>query len=183
MSSADEKLCDATERGDVAEIERQIAAGANPDAVDGTIGWTPLQMALHGGHIAAITALVKAGANADRGDSMGWTPLRYAVSYSNMAAIEALAAAGADVNLVMSQGDTVLQSASVCGRVDGARMLLEVGARADMCDKRGRRPIDVVRAPFAPVFLLCTGIKPLVHRHAATLPCAGVHWVAKHGLV
>jgi ankyrin repeat protein len=146
MSSANDKLHDAAKEGDVAEIERQIAAGADPNVHKGTEDWTPLQRAGACGHVAAIAALLKAGAHMDGVDSVGQTPLMYAAINGHTAAVDALVAAGADVHRANIYGDTALHAASMDGRLDAARVLLEAGARADVRNKRGERPVDVVCA-------------------------------------
>jgi hypothetical protein len=150
MASANEKLCDAAWSGDVAEIERQIAAGANPNAFEGTDGWTPLQRAAVNGHLAAIAALLKAGAHVDGADTAGNTPLLYAAASCHTAAVDTLLAAGADMHHVSIDGTTALHCASANGRLEAARVLLEAGARAHVRNKCGDRPIDVVRAPLDP---------------------------------
>jgi ankyrin repeat protein len=149
MSSANEKLRDAAKSGDVAEMERQIAAGANPNAFEGTGGWTPLQQAAMYGHIAAMAALLKAGARVDGVDSAGITALMVAAYGGHTAAVDALVAAGADVHRVNENGDTALHWASAWGHLDAARVLLEAGAKADVRNKDGKRPIDLVRVPLA----------------------------------
>jgi uncharacterized protein len=143
MSSANEKLRDAAERGNVAEIERLVAAGADPNAV--VVDWTPLQKAAVYGQVAAMAALLKAGARVDGADSAGQTPLILAAANGQTAAIDALLAAGANVNHARNNGNTALHLASMGGRLDAARVLLEAGAKADVRNNDGKRPIDVVR--------------------------------------
>jgi ankyrin repeat protein len=150
MSSANEELCGAAYRGDVAEMERQIAAGADANAFEGTGDWTPLQMAAANGHVAAITALVKAGARVDSADSCGTTPLMWAAYSGHTAATIELLAAGAEVNRTINNGSTTLHWASNKGRLETARVLLEAGSRAEVRNREGQRPIDVVRWPPAP---------------------------------
>jgi uncharacterized protein len=147
MSSANEELCNAAGRGDVAEIERQIAAGADPNALVNDL--TPLQRAAQNGHVAAIAALVKAGARVDGADSYGQTPLMWAAAKDHTAVIDTLVAAGADVHRARTDGDTALHLASMRGKLDAARVLLEAGAKMDVRNKEGKRPIDVVRAALA----------------------------------
>jgi len=145
----DLKLCDAATCGNVGEVERLIAAGADPNAFEGSSGWTPLIEAAENGHVAAIATLLKAGAHVDGADSYGWTPLMRAAMFGRTAAIDALIAAGADVHRANTLGDTALHRASMNGKVDAARVLLEAGAKADVRNKDGlflgKRPIDVVR--------------------------------------
>jgi ankyrin repeat protein len=143
MSSANEKLCDAAERGGVAEIERQIAAGADPNALVDDL--TPMQWAAARGHVAAIAVLLKAGARVDGVDEDGWTPLMWAAGNGNTAAIDALVAAGADVHHTSNRGNTALHAASEKGQLDAARVLLEAGAKTDVRNNGGDQPIDVVR--------------------------------------
>jgi uncharacterized protein len=151
MASANEQLGDAAGRGDVAEIERQIAAGADPSArIEEVFGdWTPLRRAAERGHVAAIAALLKAGARMNGADSYGQTPLMRAAFSYQTAAVHALVAAGADVHRAHANGDTALHGALRNGGVDAARVLLEAGARTDVRNKAGERPIDVVRPPLA----------------------------------
>jgi uncharacterized protein len=143
MSSANKKLVDAAESGDVPEIERQIAAGADPNAL--LWGWTPLQRCVQHGHIAAIAALVRAGAHVDGANSYGETPVIMAAYTGCASVIEALVAAGADVHRVRIDGHTALHFASMGGHPDAARALLEAGANANVPNKAGMPPIDVVR--------------------------------------
>jgi hypothetical protein len=169
MSSANDKLVDAAERGDVAEIERQIAAGADPSANIGTGAGRPLRAAADKGHVAAIAALLKAGARVDGCDGVERTPLMFAALHGRIAAVDALVAAGADVQHADRDGDTALLWASRSGHLDVARVLLEAGARTDVRNKDGQQPIDVVRAPLA----RC-GCAIVPRRCAAALPCAGL---------
>jgi ankyrin repeat protein len=145
MATANDKLVNAAYSGDVAEIERQIAAGADPNAL--VNNWTPLQRAARSGNVAAMAALLKAGARVDSADTGGNTPLMLISWKGHTAAVDALVAAGADVNRADKGGGTALHRASANGKLDAARLLLEAGARTDVCNKEGKRPIDVVRAP------------------------------------
>jgi ankyrin repeat protein len=147
MSSADAKLCEASMYGDVPEIERQLAAGANPNAFDGTPTRTPLREAARNGHTAAIAVLLKAGARVNGADGDGYTPLMYAARNGCATAVHTLVAAGADIHRADKDGDTALHWASMNGRFNAARVLVVVGAWADVTNKWGKRPVDKVRAP------------------------------------
>jgi hypothetical protein len=148
MSSANEKLRDAARSGDVAEIERQIAAGADPNAL--VDDYTPLQWAARYSHLAAIAALLKAGARVDGADSAGITPLMWAAASNHTAAIDALVAAGAQAHCANRRGVTALHYASMYGHLDAACVLVEAGARTGVRDEDDKRPLDWVRAPCAP---------------------------------
>jgi len=98
------------------------------------------------GDVAGISlALLAAGAHVDCADSGGRTPLMRAAMNGYDAAVEALLAAGADVHRVNFRGTTALHWACSWGRVNCVRALLEAGARADVRNRDGKRPIDVVR--------------------------------------
>jgi hypothetical protein len=145
-SALDWKLMDATAAGDVAEIQRLIMAGADPNAFEGTDGCTPLQRAAHNGHVATITALLAAGARVDGANDQGTTPLMYAALVGHAAAVAMLLAAGADALLADQFSDTALHLASMFSRPDAARTLVEAGARTDVRNCSGKRSIDKVCA-------------------------------------
>jgi len=142
----DRQLCDAVQRGDVAGISLALLAGANVNFHEGTMRRTPLQWAALYGHVAAVEALLAAGAHVDGARSGGLTPLMLAANTDHAATVAVLLAAGADLHRVDSDGRTALHLACYDGHVDCVRMLLEAGAQADVCDGDGKRPIDVVRA-------------------------------------
>jgi uncharacterized protein len=147
MATADEKLCRAATSDDVAEIEWLIAAGADPNAFEGTSHMTPLQNAACHGHVTAIAALLAAGARVDGASDFGWTPLMAAACYGHTAAVDALLAAGADVHHTSNAGNTALHWAPRNGHLDVARMLLEAGAKTGVRNEDGKPPVDMVRAP------------------------------------
>lgn len=77
-------LGSAAERGDVKEMERLIAAGANVNEKGGN-GRTPMYNAAVYGHVEAARLLIEKGVDVN-GNSSGTTPLRMAVfqGYSNV---------------------------------------------------------------------------------------------------
>jgi hypothetical protein len=142
----DRRLRDAVKRGDVAGIAAALLAGADPNACEGTSCFTPLQRAAQYGHVAAITALLAAGALMDGASSNGTTALMVAAVEGHTAAVHALLAAGADVHRANDGGFTALHLATRWSYLDAGRALVEAGARADVRNKCGKRPIDLVRA-------------------------------------
>jgi ankyrin repeat protein len=149
MASANERLRDAAEEGDVAGIADALLAGADPNAFEGTDDWTPLLSAADICQVAAIAALLAAGARVDGTTRSGSTPLMQAAVAGQTAAVNALLAAGADVQRADTLGQTALHWASEAGRLHAARLLLDAGARTDVRNKHGKRPIDEVRAQLA----------------------------------
>jgi hypothetical protein len=201
-STAGERLRDAVKRGDVAGIAAALLAGAHPNAGEGTYDWTPLQLAAASGHVAAIAALLAAGAHVD-GMFCDWTPLMVAAYNNHTAAVDALVAAGADIHRDIHDGNTALHCASKWGHLRTARLLLEAGARTDLRNEEGNRPIDVVRVlcrlsrmrqhvtslrhraqvctfsdkPKMPALrALFASAEPWSRRRPVTVACYGVEW-------
>ncbi|KAK4732182.1 hypothetical protein R3W88_025170 [Solanum pinnatisectum] len=68
----------AARKGDVANIKKCIAEGANVDGKDQN-GWTPLHRAAFKGRIEGVKVLIKHGAKLDVVDDCGHTPLHLAI--------------------------------------------------------------------------------------------------------
>jgi hypothetical protein len=144
-SEANHWLSSAVEEDDVEGIAAALLAGADAHAI--LAGWSHLHRAAAHGHVAAMAALLAAGARVDAMDRNRETPLMYAAMQGHTAAVDALLAAGADVHHTITFGETALHRASMSAHLDTARALIEAGARTDVRDKSGKRPIDRVGAP------------------------------------
>ena len=73
-------LHDAVEFGDVTEVRRLVAAGADVYEQKGRAGWRPLHMAADEGQVEVLIVLVELGADKDAKTAHGSTPLHYADS-------------------------------------------------------------------------------------------------------
>jgi uncharacterized protein len=147
-SDADLRLVDAAERGDVPEIERLVAAGADPNALEGIAVaiMTPLQQAALYNHTAAVGALLAAGAHVNGTDSDGNTPLFYAAAAKDSSStIDVLLAAGAALSHASAYGSTALHWAVRWDSLHAVRALLDAGARMYVRNNKGQPPIDMVR--------------------------------------
>lgn len=87
-------LHQAASRGDAAEIDRLVAAGADVDARD-RWGNTPLHRAAAGGRLLAARRLLDAGADLDSRNDDGETPLHEAHFRNQVEVVELLIRAGA----------------------------------------------------------------------------------------
>lgn len=103
---------------DLTNLKKALAAGANPNAVDGLVtstgasaGHTALMAAAQYGHDEAIAVLLKAGADPNRQDANGDTALHHAVGGKKSGATAVLVAAGADLNILDQNGYTALMRA------------------------------------------------------------------------
>src|SRR3990172_6362203 len=111
------ELIDAVREGQVRDVTRLLAAGA--DANTKTDGGMPLlSIAAMKGPAAVADALGKAGADVNAKDNLGWTPLIRAAVGGNAEATTALLAAGADKNATDFFERTALQVAEGRGHAD-----------------------------------------------------------------
>lgn len=112
-----ERLHRAADDGDLAEIERLVAAGYDVNLFD-DMGRTPLHYAAVGGRLEAIVALLGHGAlvNANDEATISETPLALAVQETSVDAVRLLLNAGADPDIVGWMGNTARSRA--CSRRD-----------------------------------------------------------------
>jgi ankyrin repeat protein len=119
-------LIRAIDIGDVTELGRLLKAGADPNA--SPTEWTPLVHAIRARNRTAVTLLVKAGADLNRGDV---TALAAAAATDDPALVDLLVAAGADPNgrFGPSHGWTPLMWAALWDSPFGMSALASHGAR------------------------------------------------------
>ena len=120
---------------------------------------TPLHDAVEKNDLAAIFALLGAGADPNAKDEAdGWSPLHWAVYRGHTEAIFALLGAGADPNAKDgTYGWSPLHWAAYRGDAEAIAALLEGGANSDAKDGTGRIPlllVDRTRHPRAHDVLL-----------------------------
>lgn len=136
-------LMEAAEKGNIKEMERLIAAGADVNAKNDRAGWTPLSRAVYNGRVDVARLLIEKGADVNAKDSAGWTPLYGAVSYGKKEVVSLLITKGADVNARNNGGVTPLHRAAVWGNKEVAELLISKGADVDAKDNAGNTPLDV----------------------------------------
>lgn len=153
-SSVREKpLLRAAYAGDVDEVKRLLAAGANVNEMD-RMGRTALHHAVdlesvnhypEGNHMACVQALLKAGAKADQRTADGTeAPLYGAVHNPDM--VEALLAAGADPRFGMQYRPALIAAAYYGGNLctkatESIRLLLKAGADVNTEEQGGFTPL------------------------------------------
>ena len=82
-------LCEAANRGDVAEVRRMVAAGADVHE-QGELGWGPLHLAAARGHVETVKTLVELGARLGVRTAGGETALQMSVRHGHHQLAEVL---------------------------------------------------------------------------------------------
>eukprot|EP00636_Phaeomonas_parva_P003782 CAMPEP_0118851526 /NCGR_PEP_ID=MMETSP1163-20130328/944_1 /TAXON_ID=124430 /ORGANISM="Phaeomonas parva, Strain CCMP2877" /LENGTH=283 /DNA_ID=CAMNT_0006783883 /DNA_START=32 /DNA_END=883 /DNA_ORIENTATION=- len=134
--------------GDAGRLQHWRAQyGADLDAALSFEEWTPLQLASARGDLAAVDALLAAGASAIRRITSpvlpSLTPLHLSVRYGHFACMQRLLDAGAEVGATDRQGFAALHYAAYAGNADAVRYLLEHGALANARSLNGCTARDI----------------------------------------
>lgn len=131
FTSPNEELIFAAIQGDVAEIQRLLAAGAKVNQ-SYRYDRTPLMLAAGNGQTAAVKALIAAGADINARDNEHDTPLVFAIMSRHKSTILALLDAGADLNISNNYGGTALSEvAMLLDDPDLVHLLIRHGASVD----------------------------------------------------
>jgi len=118
-------------RGDSAEVQRLIRAGADVSAIN-NYGASALSIAAEAGNTQIVRLLLKAGANADSPNAEGQTALMSVARTGNVEAARLLVKAGAHVNAREQWGDqTALMWAAAQRQPDMVRFLVRGGAEVN----------------------------------------------------
>ncbi|MEO8179434.1 MAG: ankyrin repeat domain-containing protein [Deltaproteobacteria bacterium] len=117
----------AAARGDLAMLERSLAAGVPIDLL-GSDGWSPLHRALDANAYATVSVLLAHGASVDVRSDEGATPLMLAAQKGRLNGVEFLLAHRADANAADLRGFTALHHAAERGFLEVVTALLDGGA-------------------------------------------------------
>ncbi len=130
-------LLAAAARGDVAEINRLAASGANLNIRD-DYGRTPLHVATFAKQRDAITALAKAGADLNAKERDRYDAVTIASVADDLDTLRLLIKLGASAKQVTSRYDgTALIAAAHLGHDEVTRILIEAGAPLDHVNNLG----------------------------------------------
>lgn len=109
-----------------------LSKGADIEAKDNTVGWTPLHIAAVHHHKEVVRLLLSKGADTNAKDHSGETPLALVAKFGSLddcETVELLLAHGADINTKNSAGETPLRSALKLGHTEMANFLRQHGAK------------------------------------------------------
>jgi len=116
-------LLDAVARGDVASLDRLIAAGAPIDATDAA-GQTPLLLAVQKNNLEAATRLIEAGANINAQAANRDTPWLLAGARGRTAMLRLMQPKGPDFSIRNRFGGNALIPACERAHVDTVALLV-----------------------------------------------------------
>ena len=127
----------AAARGDVAEIERRIAAGENKEATDAR-GRTPLHVAAFQKKHDAARALLRLGADPNKQESDRYDIITIASVANDVPMLKIALAGGGDPRAITSRYDgTALIAAAHLGHAEVVRTLIAAGAPLDHVNNLG----------------------------------------------
>ncbi len=127
----------AAAKGDVAEIERLIAAGERVNIQDAN-SRTPLHVAVYRKHHEAARALLRLGANPNAFDAQRYDIVTIAVTQNDIEMLNIALENGASARNVTTPADsTALITAAHLGHVDAVRLLIAHKAPLDHVNGRG----------------------------------------------
>lgn len=127
----------AAHEGDVAEIRRLLADGADPEARD-THGRTAAHVSAFASHEEAVAALAEGGADGNALDADAYDMVTIAAVANDLAMLKAALAAGNDPGLTTSVYDgTALIAAAHLGHAKIVKTLIDAGAPLDHVNNLG----------------------------------------------
>lgn len=127
----------AARAGDVAEIHRLVAAGAEIDATDGA-GRTPLHVAAFASHEAAVKALAELGGDTNRLENDRYDIITIAAVAGDAEMVRmATSVGGNSANVTSIYDGTALIAASHLGHAAVVRALIEAKAPLDHVNNLG----------------------------------------------
>lgn len=103
----------------------------------------PLHVAAGKGDVAAVRAMIQAGADINHATDNGMTPLLRAVHEGHDVVVRMLLKAGAELDNTLMDGFTPLYAAAAMGREACARMLIKAGADIHKVSNDGVTPLFI----------------------------------------
>jgi ankyrin repeat protein len=141
-SHATELLLKASLHGDVQEIKKAIALGADVNGKNSQ-GDTPLNMVCRLSYFKLAKYFIDCGAEVNTANNEHITPLHYAVEYNNVKMVHMLLQHGANIDARDKINETPLHWAGWTGNIASAKLLLRFGANPYSKNNTGVTPLDL----------------------------------------
>lgn len=129
-------LVEAAARGELAQVQRLLAAGVSVEQRDSS-GRTAVLAATAGNHLDVVRALIARGADVNAQDQQRDSAFLLAGARGHTEIVRATLAAGADLTSTNRYGGTALIPACHYGHVDTVRLLLTTAIDVDHVNNLG----------------------------------------------
>jgi ankyrin repeat protein len=146
--SLEDQLHDAVESGNLPEVKRLLAAGADPNSSENNFERPLIFLAIQEENLTILKAFIAAHADLNIMSSEG-TPLMWATTFDQPKMVNALLKAGADPNRQLIYDwpedvprDTALACAINDENINIMNILLQGGANVNMRNANGEYPIE-----------------------------------------
>jgi ankyrin repeat protein len=143
QAKKNKSLFEAVTKGDIEQVKKLIAQGADVNVAEGENAWTPLLAAAKGAHSEVVKVLLANGANVNLAETYGYTALYYAIWNDDEEIVKALISGGADVNKGPADGEgdySPLCYAIWRGHASIVKDVLDAGADLNVKDESGYTP-------------------------------------------
>jgi ankyrin repeat protein len=141
--NGDTLLIGAVLGGDNADVVKLIIEKGGDVNQATNDGFTPVFMASHNGHTAALKLLMENGGDVKQATNDGTTPV-YAASYGGHTnVLKLLIENGGDVNQATNNGFTPVYIASEKGHTAALKLLIENGGNVNQANKDGLTPVYI----------------------------------------
>ena len=133
-------LSDAVRTGNIEDVKKLLAAGADVNAKD-MYEDTPLYEAVKLGYKGIAELLLANGANVNVKNNVGWVPLHMATALDHNEIVELLVTNGANVDAKDDDGSTPMHYAAWYDRKEVAELVIAGGADVNAKDENGWTPL------------------------------------------
>lgn len=146
---AEPALSNAIIGGDMAEIQKIIASGADVNAKD-ALGRTPMHIAAFYGRTKVMELLLAGGADINARDHTGMAPLHAAAISGGRQSVQFLLDKQADIHATNEAGQTALHLAAATGQPKLTKFLVERSADPHKKDSDGKTPLFYAKKNYHP---------------------------------
>jgi len=168
----------AARGGNLAEIKKQLAWGANPNNKTFWYKDTPLIVAAAYGHTEVVKLLLERGAHVNTGNEGGETALHYAARHGHTKVMQILLEHGADPKLKGTGCGTPLQWAVRGGQNRSVKTLLDYGVNINQRGTGGETALAIAVSDYPDIvsFLISLGADVNTRADNGCTPLHKAYW-------